>query len=733
MVDALVNIFVDGKDIHTWYYEGEQKKYKKITDFQPYFYSSPEDKGVFANIDKLDKHVVKHPSDIKNERSKYKYTYEADVSFLNRYLIDTYYHSSIPDAPVRIAFIDIETMYNEETREFPSPYKAEFPITAITVKDSKTEKTFSFVWHDKETLINTEENIFIYKTEKELIVNFLDFWKYYNFDIVTGWNTKGFDIPFIHNRLQRLKFGNALSPINIVTIDNYESECKIAGIANLDYQEHYKARSQSKKESYKLQNIAQEELGEGKVDFEGSLMELWRNNIHDYIKYNRQDVELVFKLEKKLQYIKLADGIRKIGRCSFDDILYNTKIYDNHLLATAREWKNWAAWTKPKSSKKERIKGAFVGEPEIGIHDWVADLDATALYPSIIISKNISPETNGPMDEQGLIPYVISDIIKRRKDFKEKYKQTRDTSDYMRQWSYKILANSLYGALAYPGFRFYNIKQAALITGTGQEIIKFARKSLEQKGYKPLYSDTDSTFIKLKNIATIEDAKKECKEVQDYVNESLKIIEKEMGIPPGILYFKQEIIARKAMFLQGSSGKATKKRYVLWVVNDEGKDVDEMKYVGVEAIRSDTPRIGRKFLKKFYIMLLKENKSVSELKKYCEDFKIQLRKEAPENIGLPMGISKNIKDYDKGGKIHVTGAKFWNKYFTPKIKGNCKVKYYFIHHSESHVISIPDGEKFPEGIIIDYNQMIFRLVDLKVEKVFDVLTKNQTGLAQFGF
>ena len=298
-------------------------------------------------------------------------------------------------------------------------------------------------------------------------------------------------------------------------------------------------------------------------------------------------------------------------------------------------------------------------------------------------------------------------------------------SDFMFQWSYKILANSMYGVMANPGFRFHNPDMAEKVTTTGQKVIKFSRKKLEESGYVPLYSDTDSSFLQLKDVKSIEDAKLECKKLQDFVNDSMSEIEKELGVPEGNLYFKQEIIAKRALFLQSSSGKATKKRYVLWVVNDEGKDVDEMKFVGVESIRSDTPRLVRRFLKNFYTMILKERKSVSELRKYSEDFKKKLREVPIDDIGLPMGITKPLDQY-KGNSVHITGIRYWNKHYYPKIEGICKIKYFYLKNSESHVISVPDGEKFPKELHLDYDRMIERLVDMKVEKVFDVITPKVT-------
>jgi len=732
--EALIAIQPDGPNFHLWYYEDGKKKYRYAIDFKPYFYGSFVDRGVFPKEIDVDKIFVKHPHDVKEERKKYPFQYSADILYFNRLLIDTYYKEPIPECNFRTAYIDIENLTNEKTKEFPVAHKAEFPMTAITIKDNWSKKLFTFAWHEKEQWMDFKNNIFVFKTEKELLANFVNFWKVMDFDVVTGWNINNYDIPYLHNRLKRFNYINSLSTIRQVEYDSHNGRYKISGLSVIDYLEHYDKRSLGEKESYKLNNVAEDELGHGKIDYEGSLGDLWRNDIHKYLDYNRRDVELVWELENGngisghknefgLKYIQIADGIRRVCRVIFDDVLTSTKLHDNAILcALKREGK--IARSKIRMEDR-KIAGAFVFEPKIGIHDWVTDLDATGLYPSIIIAQNISPEVSSPFDEKGIVPKVVEEYIKQRKVYKDKYKKTGNITDFSAQWAYKILANSLYGVIKNVGFRFHNPDMAEKITLTGQKILKFTHKKLTEKGYEPIYGDTDSTFLCLKNSTTVEEAKKECRELQNYINGCMPEIEKELGVPNGNLHFKQEIIARRGLFLQSSSGKATKKRYVLWVVNEEGRDVDEMKFVGVESVRSDTPKVVRTFLKKFYTMILKERKSISELRKFVEDFKKEIPTLPVDDIGLPMGITKPLEEYS-GNSIHVAGINYWNKHYLPKISGSIKIKYYYIRGAESHVISVPDGEKFPKELNVDYPKMIERLVDMKVEKVFDIIQPKVT-------
>lgn len=730
-MEALINLQPSGKNFHIWFYEGNVKKYKFETNFKPYFYGCFDDKRVFTKQEEIEKVFVQHPADVRKERTKYPFTYEADVLYHNRYLIDTYYKEPIPPCNFRLAFFDIENLYDETTKAVPNVMKADYAITAISVLDCWTKKVYSFAWHPTITKIDKTNKVFIFPTEKQMFKAFLEFWKTKSFDVISGWNSADYDLPYLVNRLTKFGLEKELSPIKEINFDKRENIYKIAGISHLDYMEHCKRRATQDKESWSLDFVAKEVLGKGKIPLAQSTNKTWENDIEKLIEYNRNDVELLYELEygseakkneKGFRFIELADELRRIGRIIFDDTLKNSKIFDNLIICKLKE-EGLVARTKPQISDDEEkdFIGAFVKEPKKGIYDWIIDLDVTSLYPSIILSLNISPEITSIFQEKGIIPKVLEKIQELRKKYKDEYKETRSQTAYLRQWAYKILANSLYGYLGYRGSRLFDIKLAEKVTLTGQKIIKFASKKIEEKGYRVIYNDTDSIFVQI-NPLDLPEAKRICKEIQDYVNNSMKEIEQQLGMKNNMLHFKQETIARRAVFL-------AKKRYVMWVINDEGKDVDNMKYIGIDSVRSDTPKIAKRFLKRVYEMALK-GKEKSEIERYIETFRNSLFKLPPEEIALPIAIKKNPEDY--GSKpIHVAGAILWNKHFFPKISEGMKIKYIYLKGCEKqfegvgHVLSIPNGEKIPDFFVVDYEHMARRLVDMKVMDLMELIGKKE--------
>jgi DNA polymerase elongation subunit (family B) len=167
-----------------------------------------------------------------------------------------------------------------------------------------------------------------------------------------------------------------------------------------------------------------------------------------------------------------------------------------------------------------------------------------------------------------------------------------------------------------------------------------------------------------------------------------------------------------------------KKRYALWVVNDEGKDVDAVRFVGIDVVRSDTPDLAKHFLKKIYSMILKGVK-IEEINDYVKDFIAKIRVVLPEEIALPTTIKKPLSEY-KGNSIHVAGARYWNKYFYPKIIEGSKIKYLYVtvlngnNYDQTYVISLPEGETLPQGFAIDYDKMIDRLVNMKIDEALKI-------------
>jgi DNA polymerase elongation subunit (family B) len=376
--------------------------------------------------------------------------------------------------------------------------------------------------------------------------------------VMTGWNCDAFDIPYLYNRIKRVlgkKQAQNLSVIGEMFYSPYRNRYTIGGTSVLDYMTVYKKFSYKELPSYALNYVCNTELGRGKVEYEGNLDDLMENDIDTFIEYNITDVELVIELDKKLQYIDLVRGIAHVGHVPYEDFVYSSKYLEGAMLTYLKHIGGVVAPNKPadRQEKMQELKdsgekgfiGAFVKDPVPGRYEWMYDLDLTSLYPSIIMTLNISPETkiakidnwdaeqflrgsvdeysvggetvskeklkafldkykytvasNGVMyssDRTGLIPAILSDWFDKRVEYKDEMKKwgkAGDTAKYefykKRQLVQKILLNSMYGILGLPAFRFYDIDNAEAVTLSGQTVIKKTEAAINMKYNKELKTD----------------------------------------------------------------------------------------------------------------------------------------------------------------------------------------------------------------------------------------------------
>lgn len=300
---------------------------------------------------------------------------------------------------INIAIIDIEV---GSENGFPDPYKANEPITAIAVKTvGGNMKVYGCGDFN-----NQRDDVAYFKCrdEYDLCKRFLEDWQLNTPDIITGWNTRFFDIPYLINRFTKI-LGESemktLSPwgyINerkMVVRGRDMIEYDIYGISSLDYIELYRwyAPGGKSQDSYRLDNIAQVELGEGKISYDEfeNLHQLYRLNYQKFIEYNIKDVELILKLEDKLKLIELALTLAYDTKSNFNDVFAQTRMWDaiiyNYLLE-----RNIVVPPNETSVKDGAFEGAYVKDPQIGVHDYVASFDLNSLYPHLMMQYSISPE-----------------------------------------------------------------------------------------------------------------------------------------------------------------------------------------------------------------------------------------------------------------------------------------------------------------------------------------------------
>ena len=299
---------------------------------------------------------------------------------------------------VSIAIIDIEV---GSENGFPDPYKATEPITAIAIKYINGDMT---VFGCGEYEVKGTEIYIKCRDEHNLCKQFLEFWVKNCPDIITGWNTKFFDIPYIINRLSKV-LGETetkkLSPWNYIserkkTINGRETLAyDLCGIGALDYIELYKwyAPGGKSQESYRLDRIAEVELGKNKLSYDeyDSLHQLYKLNYQKFIEYNIVDVELILELEDKLKLIELAMTLAYDTKTNYEDVFAQTRMWDSLTYSYLLN-KNIIVPPRVVKNKDEAFEGAYVKDTQVGKHEWVASFDLNSLYPHLMMQYSISPE-----------------------------------------------------------------------------------------------------------------------------------------------------------------------------------------------------------------------------------------------------------------------------------------------------------------------------------------------------
>lgn len=300
---------------------------------------------------------------------------------------------------IKVCNIDIEV---GSENGFPEPETAYEPLTAITYKMGSKFMVFGCG-----EFKNTREDVEYIKCSNEidLINMFLNQWGLDYPDIITGWNVKFFDIPYLVNRITRVmgeEFAKRLSPWNSyyereVYYQNRQQQVYIiAGIAILDYLELYRSfhPGGQAKEQYSLNFICSEEIGEKKISYEeyGNLFRLYKDNYQKFIEYNIHDVELVERLDAKLKLVEVAIIIAYTCRCNFDDVFTQVTMWDSLFYNRLRS-KQIVVPPNKKSTKKQDYEGVYVKEPIPGFYKYIASFDLDSLYPHLIMQQNISPDT----------------------------------------------------------------------------------------------------------------------------------------------------------------------------------------------------------------------------------------------------------------------------------------------------------------------------------------------------
>jgi DNA polymerase elongation subunit (family B) len=421
------NIFVSKKDniIHLW----DDKKGYVTVPYRPYAYRKREG-GMYRSIygDELEKVYKFNPKDPS--------LFESDVPAETRILIDAYEDSDEPSEGHRVVYLDIEV---STEGGFPNVEEADKEITAIAIYDSCTSKYTAFIL-DKEHKLQdfVKENVEVrsFTDEDSLLMHFLTKWEEIQPTISTGWNSDNFDMPYLFRRMKNIVGPNnakRLSPIQVAYINDWNKKVIVAGVTHLDYMTLYKKLNIKQEASYALGAIGKKIVGMEKIAYKGSLDDLYKADINKYIEYNLNDVQIIVALEKKLQFIELARAICHKGHVPYEWYEMSSRFIEGAILMYLRR-KGQVAKNKSLDGRDEYetqmedneqgFEGAYVKAPTPGRYDWVFDLDLTSMYPNIIISLNLSPETKVAVINK--IEYDNSYVEDRTKEIREDYENLSD-------------------------------------------------------------------------------------------------------------------------------------------------------------------------------------------------------------------------------------------------------------------------------------------------------------------
>ena len=569
-----------------------------------------------------------------------------NTQFSYNYIADTYKGRIDWDLDnILMVTIDIEVQCENG---FPSPTEAEEEMLSITIKNHQNKKIVVFgigkfeTDRDDVTYVECESEIHLFK-------EFLIFWENHQPDIITGWNTEFFDIPYLCNRiiklfgedeLKRLSPWGSVQEREVFKMGRKHQTYNIQGVAALDYFDLYRKFTYSAQESYRLDHIAFVELGERKDGNPYDTFSEWyQKDFQSFIEYNIQDVEIVDKLEDKMKLIELCLTMAYDAKVNFIDVLGSVRYWDVLIYNYLRD-KNIVIPQKKNTAKADQFEGAYVKDPQVGMHKWVMSFDLNSLYPHLIMQYNISPETlvpncnkveglvdkildekvrndteysmtpNGAFfrkDKRGFLPEIMESMYNDRVKYKklmlqaqQEYEDTKDEKllkDISRynniQMAKKISLNSAYGAIGNNWFRYFDLLVATAITTSGQLSIRWIEKALnmylnkiigtEKEDYV-IASDTDSVYISFDTLVhkSFKDTNPSTESIVNFLdkiatNKIEPFIDRSYkSLADTVGAYQQKMIMAREVIADKGIWTA-KKRYILNVYDSEGVRYSEPK------------------------------------------------------------------------------------------------------------------------------------------------------------
>jgi DNA polymerase elongation subunit (family B) len=723
------HVFPFGNKMLVRGYENDRPFQRKI-DFFPTLYVTSNKESQWRTLDGQVVDEIK-PGTVKETREfvdRYKdvsgFSVYGNTNYVHQYISDTYESDIRFDMEkIKVFTIDIETATESG---FPDVKRANEEVLLITVKDSQSKQIATFGVRPFE---NKNPNVTYVQCRDELsmLKEFMIWWQQNYPDVITGWNTGFFDIPYLLKRITN-ELGESIaskfSPwgyINerkIFVMGNEETSFDIQGISQLDYLDLYKKFTYQKQESYRLDYIAEQELGDKKKENPGdSFKDFYTHHWQKFVEYNIHDVELVDQMEDKMRLIELCLTMAYNAKINYEDVFSQVRMWDAIIYNHLRK-KKIAIPTKSGSFKSEAFEGAFVKDPLVGLHKWVASFDLNSLYPHLIMQYNISPETltsekisctvekllkqevdteyckrrdlaltaNGwtyRRDIKGFMPELMEKMYTDRSKFKkqmlkieQEYQNDKSKKSLLKeisrlnnlQMAMKIALNSAYGAMGNQYFRYFDIRMAEGITTSGQlsirwmanEFNRYLNKVMKTEGKDFVIAiDTDSIYLTMEELV-----EKMCEGKTD--EQKIKYMDKvcEEIFQP----FIDQTYQKLATYMNAHSQKMIMKREVL---ADKGIWTAKKRYIlnvhnseGVQYAQPKLKVMGLEMVKSSTPAVIRDKLRDSinvilkgnqaDVQAYIAEFRAVFNALPLEEIAFPRGVN-NLKQYT-GSPIYTKGT-----------------------------------------------------------------------------
>ncbi len=669
---------------------------------RPYFYARKKDRKNFDNVKTeikfdieetemknfFDEPVIKIildvPKDVPVLRDLFEkediISYEADIRFVYRFMIDKGIKGSMLISGEYKKGNFVNRIY-EEPNLSSSEYKPELRTVAIDIESSMDLKDlYSISLYSKDMskvlMVNKKKlhNAESFETEKEMLERFKEIIINYDPDIITGWNLVGFDLNQLKKKFDEHKisfvFGRTEWPCVLRISDSFfkESTAEIPGRVALDGM-HLLKISFIALSDYKLQTAAVEILQDSKTiteenDKGEAIQNMYSKDPEKLAEYNLKDSKLVIDILDKKGLIDLTVQRSLLTGMQLDRVKASIASLDNLYIRETLK-KGYVCNNSTSKQRDARIKGGFVKDSVPGIYDYIIVLDFKSLYPSIIRTFNIDPLMFVPKDmhkkfkqdelivapngamfrkEEGILPRLIQELSHQR-DIAKKNKNNEGS------FAIKITMNSFFGVLANPMCRFYSLDMANAITHFGQFIVKKSAEITEERGYKVIYGDTDSIFVKT-GVESLEAAQKIGKEITAHVNKFWHDYAKDsFGMKNYLeLQFEKTFIRFMMPKIRGTEIGA-KKRYAGLMLVD-GKE--EVKFTGLEFVRRDWTPVSKKFQLELLDKIFHKEEVFEYIKKFVNDLK---KGKYDDLLIYKKAIRKDLVKYTKTTPPHVKAAR----------------------------------------------------------------------------